>query len=417
MKDLYNELMGVKDQELDEAIDSYKEYYCSYLRDLVKVMTERKYRCEDIPAIENELEIRKKLRGLVNGATISKKTVFKASPQFTSIFQTKLPEKVALKTSVHAMVAMGWYVVHVEDLMVEGKRPSNLGEPTEKVTITIEGSKLTVNSKSIQSNFCDFGKNSRRSGEFKIAFQELESQFDESEITHELELIKKQEKKEEYQIPETLTQPQAQPQKSMGILIGGAVLLSVLLGGVIALCASFIYIIILYDFLIGLITAIAFGYLIKLSKVSNFSIVRWIGFASIGLSFFLSQVFRFMYIVNQNNIHDASIFDYFQAKLNQGIQFEDLNLGMIGLIIAWVVEIAIALIAYHSKVSHKVLSYDIERAPDDVMEFAIYLFNQGKEEDEVRKELYSKGWYKREQQDIIINAVGALSAMHQINRD
>ena len=112
-----------------------------------------------------------------------------------------------------------------------------------------------------------------------------------------------------------------------------------------------------------------------------------------------------------------SIIDYFNVKLEQGLQHKESNLGMIGLIIAWIIEIAVALMFYNFKVAQKVIKFDLERAPKDVVDFAVYWFNEGKDEPGVRKELYNKGWYDKEQQDIIINAVGARVAVHDIQRD
>ena len=417
MADWYNEIEKKKDNELDEIINSFKDSYSDVLRALVKVMKKREYRMSEHPDIENELENRKKIWILVQDTKVKTKTSFKWTPEFTSQLQTKLPKKIAINTVARAMIAMDWFVVHVEDNAIEAKRLNDFGDPAEKVIVALQNNKLNITSKSIKNNLCDFGKNSRRVEEFKLSYKEIESFYDESKIANELEEITQKEKEAEYQIPDELTKPERQKEKNISYLLGGGILLSLGLGGLIALFASLIYVIFLYDFLIGLITAIAFGYLIKLSNISNFNIVQFIGFASIGLSYFLSQVYRFVHIVNQNNISDASIMDYFNARLEQGLQYEGANLGMIGLIIAWIIELAIALMFYNFKVAQKVIKFDLERAPKDVVDFAVYWFNEGKDETGVRKELYNKGWYDKEQQDIIINAVGARVAVHDVQRN
>lgn len=417
MADWYSEIEKKKANELDEIIDSFKDFYSDVLRALVKEMKKRKYRVHALPDIENELENRKKIRILIQDTKVKTKASFKWTPEFSSQLQTNLPKKIAIITIARAMIAMDWFVVHVENDTIEAKRKSDFGDPSEKVIVTLNGNKLNITSKSIKNSLCDFGRNSRRIEEFKLSYKEIESLYDESKVVNELEEIAQKEKEEEYQIPDELTKPKRQKEKNISYLLGGGVFFSLVLGGIIALFASLFYVIFLYDFLIGLITAIVFGYLIKLSNISSFNLVRFIGFASIGLSYFLSQVYRFFYIVNQNNISDASIIDYFNAKLEQGLQYKESSLGMIGLIVAWIIEVAVALVFYNLKVAQKVIKFDLEHAPEDVVDFAVYWFNEGKDEEGVRKELYNKGWYDKDQQDIIINAVGARVAIHDIQRD
>jgi hypothetical protein len=417
MADWYLEIKEKDDNELDLFIDSYQDTYSDFLRDLVKVMKEREYKPSAVVDIENELKDRKRIKKIVDDTKIKTKTSFKLTPKFYSELSTYLPNKIALQSTAKVAMTLGWPVVHFEDNIIETKTVNRHGSLSEKVIIVIDEGKLSITSTSIENNLCDFGKNSKRVEEFKIAYKEIESFYDEDKIAETLEELTLKEEKDKYQIPEELRKPKAPREKKIAYLVIGGLLLSMALGGVIAFAASLIYVVFLFDFLIGLGTGYAFSYLIKLSNISNFYKVRFIGFASVGLSYFLSQVYRFIFIVNQNDIIDASIIDYFIAKLENGLQYRDLNMGMIGLIVAWVFEVTIALIIFNYRAAQEVIQFDLENAPADVVNFAMHWFNEDKDEDEVRTELHKKGWENKEQQDLIFKAVSALATSHQMNRE
>ena len=246
MADWFNEIEKKKDNELDEIIASFKDSYSDVLRALIKVMKKREYRINELSDIENELESRKKIRILVQDTKFKTKASFKWTPEFTSELQTELPEKIAINTIAGAMIAMDWFVVHAEDNAIEAKRPSNFGDLSEKIIVTLKRNKLNITSQSINNNICDFGKNSKRIEEFKLSYKELESLYDESKIANELEEITQKEEEEKYQIPDELTKPKRQKEKNISYLVGGGLLLSPGLGGIIALFSGLIYVIFLY---------------------------------------------------------------------------------------------------------------------------------------------------------------------------
>jgi len=395
------------DNELDEIISDYKDVFNDVLEALSVELKKRNYRTEKLKEIEAEKDKRIEINNRVKTTKLKKKVAFNWTPKYSDNIETKLPEKLAVKCIYRAMNAIWWDIVYYEENDIEAKRKDDWNKWTEKISVKVEQGVINITSKSLKNDFCDFGRNSKRVEELKLAFKILENEYDAIEIAKELEGFSKKEEENKYQIPETLSKPPEQKEKKAVFLFVGGALTSLILGGILALFSSLIYVIFLYDFVIGLLTAISFGYLIRLSNISDFDKIKWIGFGSIGLTYILSHIFRFMYIVSQNNIENASILDYLIAKLNSGLQFKDLNLGWIGLIVAWIIEVGIAILFYYLRVAQKVIVYDLENAPQDVVDFAIYLFNEEKDEDAVRIELTKKGWCEKEQQDLIFKAIGA----------
>ncbi len=406
-----------KDSELDEMIADYKDSYSDFLEALKEELKKRDYQTEQIDEIDKEIQQRKKIKTIVDNQKIKTSYSFKWTPKYSTNFSTKLPPKIALNSMARAILALDWIVVHADDNSIEAKRPNRWGEPTEKITVTVKNEHLTVQSKSLKNNVCDFGWNSRRVAEFEMAYKQIELGYNESEIAKELAEIKQKEEDSKYVIPDQLTKAPRYREKNISYLLGSALVLSLGLGALLALCAQAIYIIFLYDFLIGLMTAYTLGYFMKLSNITDFKILRWVGFASIALTYFLSQVYRFQYILSVNNVEGASIIDYFRAKLEHGLPYKDANFGAIGLIIAWGIELVVAGAYYQFHIAQKSIKYDLENAPEDVVDFAMYWFNEDKDEDGVRKELSKKGWSEKAQQDLIIKAVSARCSIHEIQRD
>lgn len=416
MTDRIGELERKSEKELDKIIDNAKDVFTDVLQILVRELKTRKYRTEDIPTIEGELQNRRRISEVVEKKKYKKTVSYKGVPEFKTERETKLPAKLARQIVRRAILALQWDIVFLDDKQLEAKRVNTWGNESEMVTVSVHGNTIQVSSKSIKYNLCDFGSNSKAVGEFLTAFELLEASFDEKEAEEEVRQIEEQEEKEKYRIPDQLSKPPVMKEKNLAYLLGGGVLVAICLALVLAVLSRFIYVILFFDSLVGLAIAFVLGYLIKLSNISHLKTLSFVGIASICLTYFLSQVFRFELIVMQHHIANASLLEYFSARLNQGLQYKDSNLGMIGLIIAWIIEVTVAILVFKVRILAPLIKFNLERAPEDVVEFAIYWFNEGKDEDGVRLELQRKGWYDKEQQDMILDAIGGMVAIQQTRR-
>ncbi|MCG6191557.1 hypothetical protein [Maribellus maritimus] len=402
-------------KELDEILLDFKRVNSDILLATCKELEKRAYKTDKIELIESEIKTRNQIFKTVASKNFPLKVSFKWTPKQTASPKTKLPKELVIKNFQRAMFALDWDVVHFDKDNVEGKSGNDWGKWSEKITVEVADN-IRITSKSLQNNLVDFGKNNRRIEELKLAFSLIEAEYDSETIESDLEELRIIEEKTKYQVPDELTKPKILREKKMGLLVGGGILTSVIIGAVLAVLSSVIYIILLFDSGIGFLTALAFGYLIKISGISDFKTIKLIGFGSVTLTYLFSQIFRLIYIVKTNNIEDATLIDFLMAKLNHGLLFKDLNLGAIGLIIAWIFEYAVAIFVFYIQVIQRIITYDLDNAPRDVLEFAAYQFDQGKNEDAVRIELAQKGWREKEQQDLIFKALGAEVGRQQIVR-
>jgi len=416
MSDWKIQLAKKSDKELEEIIENYKDEYTDVLEALIEALKRRNLRTDVISILEDEKNTRNDVYYKVAKKIIKPSLSFKWTPKSTKQISTDLPSKLIVRNLMKAIRSLRWYIVYFDENRIEAKRSNDLGDLTEKIIINIKGETVLITSTSIKNNICDFGKNNRRVFELITAYKEFESKYDDGRISQELIEIEKKEEENKYKVPNELTKPKRIGEPKSSYLLFGGLITSLILGAILALFSGIVYIIVLYDSGIGILTAIVLGYFIKLSNISDFKKLQWIGFSSIALTYLFSHIVRFIYIVETKNISNVNLFDYLTSMLEHGIQYKNLNLGAIGLIIAWIIEVAIAIFVYQFRIAQNIIKYDIERAPKDVVEFAIYWFNENKTEEEVRQLLSQKGWYDKLQQDIIIKAVGALSSLHDLER-
>ncbi len=71
---------------------------------------------------------------------------------------------------------------------------------------------------------------------------------------------------------------------------------------------------------------------------------------------------------------------------------------------------------YYFKIVYEIINYDLKKTPKDVIDFAIFHFNQGKEKDAVSTELSKKGWHKKEHQDMVFKAIHTESELIHLAR-
>ena len=133
---------------------------------------------------------------------------------------------------------------------------------------------------------------------------------------------------------------------------------------------------------------------------------------------FLTNLFtQYQLIISENNISKLGFFEFIKLRIEGGLTINDLNTGWIGLTLSWVFQIVFPFFLAQAKVAGITMNYMIERIPEKVLEYTIYLFDIGKQESEVRAELSQKGWNKKSDQDEIFEALGAISGFQQNNRE
>ncbi|WP_430968301.1 hypothetical protein [Spongiimicrobium sp. 2-473A-2-J] len=351
---------------------------------------------------------------------IKRKHSFKYKPEFSESFKTDIPDGQIIPLAIEVFKKLEWPVVFINKKSVEAKRQGDYHKLTEKVTIT-KGSagRIEVHSKSLESNFWDVGKNSKRTGLFIVLFQKLALTYKESGKLAELETeFEKQYSWEDYEVPAELPKPKPYGKPNPLIAIGGGLAIAIGIGLLVGLLSQkFIYFILLFEVGIGLLLGYLFNKILRMANYMDLRKARIMLVLLVFVIFVTNQYFQFYLILTENNIPNFGFIAFQEYRLNEGFTIDELNTGWIGLVVIWIVQLVIPFFLAQAKVVIGVMNHIIERIPEKVLEYVTYLLEMGKSESEIRAELSAKDWRKKADQDNVFDAVGAMGEFRQNNRE
>ena len=353
-------------------------------------------------------------------STVKTKYSFKYKPEFSESFKTDLKDNQIIPLIIEVFEKLEWIVVFTDKKTVEAKRKNDWNKLTEKITITKKASgRIEVNSKTIEGNFIDFGKNSKRTGLFIALFKKLATEYKESGKLTKLESeFEKQNSWADYEIPSELPKPKEFGAPNLAFSIIGGSIIAILFGILIAfLTVNFTYLIGVYEIGIGIGIGYLFGQVLKKTNYIEFRPIQFI-LGGIMILMFITNLFtQYQLIIAENNISELGFFEFLKLRFEAGLTIKDLNTGWIGLTLSWVFQIVFPYFLAMSKVAGITANYMIEKIPEKVLEYTIYLFKMDKSESEVRAELAQKGWNKKSDQDNVIQAIAEISGFQQMNRE
>lgn len=351
--------------------------------------------------------------------TIVKKHSF-GSPKYKEEFHTSLSKTVFIPIAEKAILKLDWDVVFKNENSIEAKRKEvtlGIEKWTEVITITFNHGNVEVKSESLGGPLLDLGKNSKRVKLFIYAFKETEKEFDTNALN---ELESETEKKnnwDDYIVPETLPVPGELKKKNFSILIAGGIVISLLLGFIIAAVSiHVIYVIGIFELLVGLIVAYSLKFLIELSNFSETKKIEYVLVGMIFLIYFSNQYFQYEIILNENNFERIGFLNFLKIRFSEGLLVKKLNTGWIGLVLSWILQLILTYYIALSKLISIIAGYKIKKIPVEVVDFTCYHLIKGKTETEVRKELSDKGWKTTENQDEIFEAIGAINSSVELSR-
>jgi hypothetical protein len=352
--------------------------------------------------------------------TIEKKHSFGWTPKFEEEFRTNLSEKTFILVAEKAIEKLNWDIVYKDENNIEAKRKETnfgLDKWTESITISYKHGKTIVKSESLGNEMWDNGRNSKRVKLFIHAFKETEKSFD-KESLEKLEIeAERKNNWDDYVIPEVLPKPNEIKKANFVIPLIGGFIVSIILAIILAkLSVSGIYIIGLFEFLVAIAIGFSLKYLIKFSNFTDFLKLKYLLIGMIILIYVLNQYFQYEIILRENNYDRIGFFEFIKLRFEQGLTIKKLNTGWIGLIISWCLQIVITYFVGVLKLITGITSYQLERVPVEVVDFAFYNFVKDKTEDEVRKELSSKGWSEKQNQDEVFEAIEAIHGANEMNR-
>ncbi len=352
--------------------------------------------------------------------TIQKKHRFGWTPKFEEEFRTNVSVKAFIPITEKTIEKLGWDLVYNDEKNVEVKRKESgfgLEKWTEGISIAFNHGKISVKSESLNGEFWDNGRNSKRVKLFIHAFKETETSFDKKSL-EELEIEEdKKNNWDDYIIPENLPKPLKSKTPNFTIAIVGGIILSVLLGFILAeLSVHGIYIFFLFEFGVGIAIAFSMKYIIAFSNFTQFEKLKYLLIGVIILTYVLNQYLQYEIILRENNYDRIGFLEFIKLRLKYGLTIKNLNTGWIGFIISWILQFVITYYVAMLKLFSIITSYQLRRVPIEVIDFAFYHLIKNKKEDDVRKELSLKGWNDEQNQNEIFEAIDAIYNVQEINR-
>jgi hypothetical protein len=351
---------------------------------------------------------------------IKTKHSFNITPKYKEEFITSVNSTLFIAIAEKTFEKLDWELVYKDKNSAEARRKViSLGMEswTEAITVSYDYGNVIVKSESLGDEIWDFGRNSRRVKLFIYAFEAALKTFDRASLN---ELEKEADKKnnwDDYVIPETLPPPKEVKKPNIAIPILGGLLLSLILGLAVAyISIKVIYLIGLFELLVAIAIAFVMKHLIKLSNFTDFNKLQFLLVVMIILIYLSNQYFQYEIILKTNNFERIGFWEFLKLRFSAGLTIKGLNLGWIGLVISWIVQLGLTMLLVYLKVVSNLTKYLIEKVPVEVLDFANYHFVKEKSEDEVRNELSKKGWSNVKNQDEVFDAIGGLQASSELSR-
>ncbi len=352
--------------------------------------------------------------------SIDKKHSFSWSPKYKEEFRTSLNKTVFIPIVEKTILNLGWDIIFKNENSIEAKRKDvSIGfeKWTEAITITFNHGNVEVKSESLGNEMWDNGRNSKRVKLFIHAFKETEKKYDREALN---ELEKETERKnnwDDYIIPENLPQPSESKRKNFSILVIGGLLISLILGFIIAeVSIHGIYFIGVFEVLTGLAIAYSLKYLIKISNFTDISKIQYLLMGIIFLIYFSNLYFQYEIILSDNNYERIGFLEFIKIRFSEGLTIKKLNTGWIGLIISWIIQLVLTYYVAYLRILSIIIAYQLGKIPIEVLDFCSYHLIKGKSENEIRIELSKKGWTTKENQQEVFEAIGAIYGSMELSR-
>lgn len=350
--------------------------------------------------------------------SIQKKHSFGLTPRYKEVFHTDLNQIVFFPIAKQVVNEIGWDLSFEDENLIKAKQKAGGFHWGQKIIIHYESGKVKVTSESIGNQLWDMGRNSKRVKLFIYAFKELEKTYEKDALEELEEQVIRANNWDDYIVPDVLPQPQIQTKPKIWIPIIGGVIISVILGCLLAFfTVKFMYVIGLYEIGVGFLIGLAFKYFIRWGNYTDFDKLNYILVGTVLLTYVLNQYFFYNLTMYEHNIELIGFVNFIKLRFQEGLTIESLNTGWIGLVVSWIFQIGFTYAIAHVQLASHVLQFLFDKTPAEVVDFALYHFIKGKNDEEVRSELSKKGWSRKEDQDDVFNSIGAVREMQLFNKE
>lgn len=351
--------------------------------------------------------------------TIKKKHSVNFTPKYKETIPVSLSDsRLLVEIAVKTVEALEWELIFQDNETVEAIQSN--GKWSGKYAISIKtghAGEVEVKSQSMGDEMWDVGNNSKRVKLFVYAFNELLKDYKQSDLADLKKEVERKDKMTDYVIPESLPQPAAYKEPNSLILWLGLCLSAVLIAIPFAFLSSKgLYIIGLFELGIAWFLATAASYLYKASNYTDWKVIHYMLIAAVAIVFVSNLFFQYLIYLDKTGDTFTGFFDFVGLKIEAGIRFKELDLGTIGLLVVWIINIGLMYIIGKLLLLTKLVKYAISRVPEEVAEFAAYHYSQAESEENMKKELTKMGWKTEQDHQMVMEALEGFGAARELRR-
>lgn len=343
---------------------------------------------------------------------------FRFTPKYQEEFSIKIKPRIFVEIAVKTFESLGWDIVYQDENQIEAKRKGDFDRWTHKILAKVNHLGIVeVKSESLGNEMWDMGKNSKRVKLFIYAYDEIFKGYDETKLIELENEVEKKDNWDDYEIPETLPSPKKYIQPQILIPLIGIGIVALALSYLIALLSlEGIYVIGLFELGAGIILGFSMKVLMKLGNITDWSRIKLVLVGAVVLTFLMNQVFQYQLILTRNNYEPIGFLAFMKLRLEHGLTIKDLNVGSIGLLISWIVQLGLTYLIGYLRTISAIVKISIERVPIEVIDFAMYHFVKGKNEFAVKQELSKMGWKSDLEHEMVFEAIGGVQGGQNLNR-
>jgi len=338
------------------------------------------------------------------------------SPKYSEEIDSKVKPRIYIEIAKRAYKELGWELLYESDSELNGLKSNDILGTSEKISVKVtKRNTVQIQSKS-EYGFWDSGINSKR---VKSLITSVENELNKI-TTDEFDEIEKativKDNWDDYVVPETISEPKKYKEPIILVPTIGYLLLSVGLGYIISiLSVSGLYVIGLFEVVVGFILAYSLKVFLPLSNYTHSKNLRTIIIISIILTYLLNQYFQYLHFKKEYS--DLTFLIFISERLKHGFIFKELNTGTIGQVVFWIVQVGLTFLIALFQSFKVIMNYSIDRVPDDVINYMMYLMAKNKQEREIKIELSKKGWKKDIEINMVFEAVGWIYEGQQYNKN
>ncbi|NOU62243.1 hypothetical protein [Marinifilum caeruleilacunae] len=350
--------------------------------------------------------------------SIKGKHSFNFTPKYKEEFSIKVTPRIFVEIAAKTFEALAWEVVFQDDHQIEAKRPGSFDKWTHGIVATANPmGKVVVKSESLGNEMWDLGKNSKRVKLFIYAFNEILKTYDESQLKELQEEVERKDNWDDYEVPEKLPAPANFRQPQLWVPALGIGIVALLLAYLIAfLSMESVYVIGLFELGAGFILGFSLKELMKLGNYTKWASIKNVLIGAVVLTFVMNQIFQYQMILSRNPLEPIGFFEYMKLRIEHGFTLKEINLGAIGLVIFWAVQIGLTYLIAYLKTLNASIKISMERVPVEVVDFTIYHFVKGKNELAVKQELSKMGWKSELEHEMVFEAIGGVHGGQELRR-